>query len=169
MFLRIWRFITITLTALVVGMAFCHTLELPAKMQYSASLYVTVQNSLYAAFGPPNIGAFLEPAAVLCAFALAVLVRKRRLVFLLTLIAAVLMFVAFPAIFFTFTEPVNAIMRNATPDSIPANWEQLRNQWEYSHAARFVCHLIGFGALISSVLLETPGSRLRERVFEAKV
>ncbi|RCJ40647.1 hypothetical protein A6770_37470 [Nostoc minutum NIES-26] len=46
-------------------MALCHALELPAKMQYSASQYITVQNSLYVAFGPPNIGTFIEFAAPL--------------------------------------------------------------------------------------------------------
>ncbi|WP_416668720.1 hypothetical protein [Egbenema bharatensis] len=38
MLVRTWRFVTILLSALVTGMAFCHALELPAKTQYSASL-----------------------------------------------------------------------------------------------------------------------------------
>jgi hypothetical protein len=163
MVLKIWRFITIILSALVTGMALCHALELPAKMQYPASLYITVQNSLYVAFGPPNIGAFIEMTAPLAAIGLVILVRKRRPVLQLTLIAVAFMLLAFPVIFFAFTEPVNTIIRSATPESIPANWQQLRNQWEYSHLARFFCHLAAFSALVLSVLVETPGRHWRHQ------
>lgn len=130
-------------------------------MQYSASQYITVQNSLYVAFGPPNIGAFIEFAAPLSAIGLAVLVRKRRPAFQLTLVAIAFMLLAFPVIFFAFTEPANTIIRSATPESIPANWEQLRNQWEYSHLARFFCHLAALSALVFSVLVETSGGHER--------
>ncbi|MEA5627987.1 anthrone oxygenase family protein [Nostoc sp. UHCC 0251] len=142
-------------------MALCHTLELPAKMQYSASQYIAIQNSLYVAFGPPNIGAFIEFAAPLAAIALAVLVRKRRPAFQLTLLAIAFMLLAFPVIFFAFTEPANRVIRSATPEAIPANWEQLRYQWEYSHLARFFCHLAAFSTLLLSVLGETPARYLR--------
>lgn len=164
MILKTWRFITLILSALVTGMAFCHALELPAKMQYSASQYIRVQNSLYVAFGPPNIGAWIEVTAPLAAIALAILVRKRRPALQLTLMAIALMLLAFPVIFFAFTEPANQIIRTATPESIPANWEQLRYQWEYSHLARFVCHLAAFSALVISVLAEIPARNLRDQV-----
>lgn len=162
MLVKTWRFITLILSALVTGMALCHALELPAKMQYSASQYIAIQNSLYVAFGPPNIGAFIEFTAPLAAIALAVLVRKRRPALQLTLVAIALMLLAFPVIFFAFTEPVNRVIRSATPESIPANWEQLRYQWEYSHLARFFCHLAAFSALVISVLVETPARYLRD-------
>jgi hypothetical protein len=73
------------------------------------------------------------------------------------------MLLAFPVIFFAFTEPANIVIRSATLESIPANWEQLRNQWEYSHLARFFCHLTAFSALVLSVLVETPARYLRDR------
>ena len=50
MLVKTWRLIAIILSALVMGMALCHALELPAKMQYSAAQYIAVQNSLYVAF-----------------------------------------------------------------------------------------------------------------------
>lgn len=158
--LRTWRFITLILSALTTGMALCHALELPAKMRYPASQYITVQNSLYAAFGPPNIGAVIELAAPLAVIVLAILVRKRRSALQWTLVATVFMLLAFPIIFFAFTEPVNSVIRSATPASIPSNWEQLRHQWEYSHLARFFCHLAALSALALSVLVETPARYL---------
>lgn len=164
MLVRSWRFITLILSALVTGMAFCHALELPAKMQYSAAQYITIQNSLYVAFGPPNIGAWIEIAAPLAAIALAIFVRKRRPAFRLTLVAIALMLLSFPVIFFAFTEPANRIIRSATPESISINWEQLRDQWEYSHLARFFCHLGALSALVISVVVETPIRYLRDPV-----
>jgi len=163
MLLKSWRFITLILSALVTGMALCHALELPAKMQYSASQYIAIQNSLYVAFGPPNIGALIELAAPIAAIGLAILVRKHRPALQLTLVAIVLMLLAFPVIFFAFTEPANRVIRSATPESIPTNWEQLRYQWEYSHLARFFCHLAAFSALVISVLIETPLQYLRDQ------
>lgn len=164
MLLKSWRFITLLLSALVTGMALCHALKLPAKMQYSAAQYIAIQNSLYTAFGPPNIGAWIELAAPLATIGLVILVRKRRPALQLTLGAIGLMLLAFPVIFFAFTEPANVVIRNATPESIPANWEQLRNQWEYSHLARFFCHLAAFSALVLSILVEVPAQSLQVQV-----
>jgi Domain of unknown function (DUF1772) len=86
---------------------------------------------------------------------LAILVRKRRPAFQITLVAIAFMLLAFPVLFFAFTEPANNIIRSATPKSVPVNWEQLRNQWEYSHLARFFCHLGALSALVLSVLIES--------------
>jgi hypothetical protein len=156
MFLRTWRFITIIFVALSMGMAFSHALELPAKMQYDATLYVKLQNTLYAAFGPPNIGPYIEVGAIVAAIVLLFLVRKHRPAFPLTLIATVCLLLAFPITFFLFIEPVNVVFRNATPASVPVDWMRLREQWEYSHAARFVLQLMALSALLLSVLMETP-------------
>lgn len=46
MALKILRFATILLVALLSGLAFAHLLEQPAKMQYDAALYITLQKSL---------------------------------------------------------------------------------------------------------------------------
>jgi hypothetical protein len=33
---------------------------------------------------------------------------------------------------------------------------RLRNQWEYTHAARAVLQVIALGALVLSIIVETP-------------
>ena len=45
MLIQIWRFVTILLVALLMGLAFAHVLERPAKMQYDAQLYITLQKT----------------------------------------------------------------------------------------------------------------------------
>ena len=52
--------------------------------------------------------------------------------------------------------PVNAMMTALTPETLPADWMRLRDQWEYTHAARAVLQIIAFGALVFSILVETP-------------
>jgi Domain of unknown function (DUF1772) len=162
MFLKTWRFITITLAALSMGMAFCHTLELPAKMNYPASLYLTIQHSLYREFGSfPGI--FSEVGAIVCAIALTFLVRKRRPAFNWTIIGVNFLALAL-VVWFSFVAPMNAEFARWTVDSIPADWTRVRNQWEYSHATRFVLQLVGFSALLISILVETSKNRSRESV-----
>jgi hypothetical protein len=54
---------------------------------------------------------------------------------------------------------VNAHVADAlqnAPASVPALWMQLRDRWEWGHAAGFVLQLAGFCALVVSVLIETP-------------
>ena len=105
MFLRIWRFVTIVLAALTMGTAFAHTLELPAKMNYNASLYTTISQSLYWGFG--HIGGPIEGITVFLATPLLLfLVRKQRPTFWWTLAGTSCFALAF-IVFLAFTEPMN--------------------------------------------------------------
>lgn len=149
MFLKVWRFITLILIALYMGLEFAHVLELPAKMQYDGAFYVTVQNSLYQYFGAPGPGAFITVGAVLAAIALTILLRRHRSAFGWALIGTACLLVAFPLIYFLQIEPVNTIIEQATAAAVPANWEQLRNQWEFAHATNFVLSLASFSAFLA--------------------
>ncbi|HKS43410.1 MAG TPA: DUF1772 domain-containing protein [Blastocatellia bacterium] len=166
--LRVWRFITITLTALLMGMSLGHTLEMPMKMNVDGQLWLTFQHNLYAYFA--IIGAPIELGAIITSIVLAVLVRKRRPAFHLTTVAAICIAVAFFLVWLVFTREVNEQTARWTAQSIPADWAEWRRQWEYSHAIRFVLHLMAFGALVSSVLFEIPKeySGAGESEFNAK-
>jgi hypothetical protein len=43
-----------------------------------------------------------------------------------------------------------------SPRSVPGLWMQLRDRWEYGHATGFVLQLVGFCALVKSLLVEIP-------------
>jgi len=163
MALRTVRFITLLFTALVMGTTLCHTMELPAKMLYDGDLWATVNKSLYWVFAFP-VGAIIEMGAILSAIVLSFLVRKHRPAFRLTLIATVCLIVAFFVVWLGFVAPMNAQIEQWKVGALPANWTQVRNQWEYSHATGFVLHLVGFSALLFSVLRETPASYSRDYV-----
>lgn len=153
MLIQAWRFITILLTALLMGTTFCHVLELPAKMQYDPSLYLTLHRSLYVAFGWPNVGAFIELGAILAAIVLAFLVYQRRPAFWLTVFGAICLLTGL-AVYFSFIEPANIAMKSMAILAPPADWAVWRNQWEYGHAAHFGLHLLAFSALAFSLILE---------------
>lgn len=144
------RLAALTLSALTLGLSFAHVLEMPAKLAYAPAVYVALQNSLYVSFGPPRVGTFVEPGAILATGLLAYLVRRRRPAFWLTVGAEICLLLAFPVVFFLFTDPANAVFQGAA--SVPPDFERYRIQWEYSHAARFVLQLAAFVLLARSVL-----------------
>jgi hypothetical protein len=146
--------------ALNTGLAFCHVMELPAKMALGARDYATVQ-TIYRYWGP--VGAILEPGSIVGAAGLAFLVRVRRPAFPLTLAGTGLLATAL-AVWLSLVAPMNARMAAEwSPDAMPPDWTGVRNQWEYAHAARFVLQLCGLGALVASVLAETPAEAGRWR------
>jgi hypothetical protein len=158
MLLRIWRFAAIYLTALTLSLTFCHLLEMPRKMQYGERLYVAVQHSLYLYFA--WVGAFAEVGAVVFLIVLSILLRNRGAVFHLTA-AATLCIAAGLAIWFAVVSPANAQMAQWSSVPLPANWANVRRQWEIGHAVSAVLDLVGFGALVLSVVLDTPKTALQ--------
>ena len=90
---KIWRFITIMLTALSMGLSVCHLLELPPKMLFDGQLWVTMTTrGLYYLFG--TVGAVIEVGSILTTIVLVFLVRGRGLAFSLTLGGAILVALA---------------------------------------------------------------------------
>jgi hypothetical protein len=138
-------------TALSMGMALCHLLEMPAKMMYDGALWLTLLQTLDGTFG--TIGAFIEVSAVVTAVVLAFLVRRHRPAFGWTLGGALCLVAAHVA-WWVWVAPVNATMAPLTPETLPADWMRLRDQWEYTHAARAVLQIVALGALVCSLLVE---------------
>jgi hypothetical protein len=162
MLIRTWRLAAILLTALSMGAALAHLLELPAKLQLDGPMWLTLLHTLY----PPAFGAFgatFEVGAVVAVVGLAFLVRHRHPAFGWTLVAA-LCLVAMHAAFWIWVAPVNAALGPLSPDALPTDWAQLRNQWEYTHAARAVLQTLALAALAYSVIVETPRATAAEAI-----
>jgi hypothetical protein len=158
MLVRVWRLVTIMLTALSMGAALAHLLELPAKLAYEGGLWLTLLQTLYPpAFG--TFGAAVETGAVVSSLALVVAVRHRRPAFGWTVLGA-LCIVAAHAVFWVWVAPVNDAMGRMTAETLPPDWMVLRAQWEYAHAIRAVLQMLALGLLVWSVLAETPKDRV---------
>jgi hypothetical protein len=89
------------------------------------------------------------PLAVLNVLALTVTLRGTGASFTFALIALLLL-IGELVVSWGFTAPVNRATDNWT--MLPGNLEQLRAQWEYSHAARAFLYVLAMGTLVMSVL-----------------
>jgi hypothetical protein len=140
--LRAVQFLAVVLTALALVPAGAHLFELPNKIGLPQDQYFTVQQIYrgWALFG------FVLCGAIAANLASAVVLRRRRAPLLLALAAFAAM-VGVLAIFFAWTYPANQATSNWT--AVPADWEELRVRWEYSHAANAV---LTFAALCSATL-----------------
>lgn len=161
--LKLFRLFTTLLVALLSGLAFAHVLELPAKMQYDATLYITLQKSLYVQWGPPNIGGVLEPSAILATGLLAFFLRRSHRNLWLSLLALFALLLAFPVVFFWLVAPANAGFLSAMLPGIPPDWTALRSNWETGHAIRFALQLAAVGLLILSLALDAESSSSRNQ------
>jgi phosphoglycerol transferase MdoB-like AlkP superfamily enzyme len=118
----------ILLTAIALVPAGAHLFAMPNKIELSRDAYFTVQ-AIY--LGWWRLGLFLFAAIVVDAI-LVFRLRGDQPAFALAMTATCLIVLNL-VIFFTWTFPANEATVNWT--EIPANWEALRRQWEYSHAA----------------------------------
>lgn len=148
------RFASILLVALLAGVSFAHVLELSAKMQYDAALYITLQKSLYVQWGPSHVGGVLEPLTIIVTGLVTFFVRKSKRTLLFSLGALFTLLMAFPVVFFWLVAPANAGFLAATLSAIPANWTELRSSWEMSHAIRFALPFAAFALLVLSLALD---------------
>lgn len=156
MFLKTWTFFTVMITALSLGAAMGHLLELPAKMNYEGPMWLKVQQTLYGpGFG--TFGAGFEVGAVVTTVVLAILLRHQPPAFGWAVLAALCM-VAAHAAFWIWLSPANATIASLNPEDPPTNWIALRTLWEYTHAARAVLQIIALGALVYSILVVSPVS-----------
>ena len=144
--LRVAQFLAIVLTALALVPAGAHLFELPNKIGLAEHDYFVVQ-SIYRGWALFGIVLFGALAADLAA---AVMVRRQRAPFRLAVLAFLLV-VATLVIFFTWTYPANQATSNWTV--VPAEWQELRTQWEYAHATNAVLTFMALCALTWSVLL----------------
>jgi amino acid permease len=138
-------FLAIMLTAIAMGAGLAHLFELPNKINISAADYLTVQRN----YDNWWIVGLSVPLAFLSVLGLAISLRGTGTPFTLVLIALVLLAGEMVA-FWGFTAPVNRATENWT--MLPSNWEELRDQWEYSHAVRAILYVLALGTLVMSVL-----------------
>lgn len=128
MIVRIVQFLAIVFLAVALIPAGAHLAALPNKVRLPEWEYFTVQG-IYRGWA---ILGFFWPLALVTNASAAFLVRAQSGPFWLAVFAALCVGLTL-AIFVLWTLPANEATRNWT--TVPRNWEALRMQWEYSHAA----------------------------------
>jgi hypothetical protein len=138
-------FIALLATALALGGALSHALELPNKINMSRQDYFIAQR----AYDGWNRLAYL--LAVELAGVLAVIWQYRAEPRVLwPALAALVCFLAAQALFWIWTFPANQATSNWTTQ--PVDWERLRREWEYSHLVGALFQTLSMTALITAVL-----------------
>jgi hypothetical protein len=141
--------IVATLLSLAPGLA--HLFELPHKISLPREQYFTVQQ-IYAGWELFGIDVLIQ------AISLSMLAwRSSREYYVFRPVMAALIFMVLAqALFWLFTFPANSITDNWTRMS--ADWEGLRWQWEYSHAAGAICQLLALCFLIAALFARVRAS-----------
>ena len=138
-------FVALLTTALALGAALAHALELPNKIGLPANEYFIVQKAYW---GWARLG-FLLLIELASMVALTVLYWRDEPV-RWPVLAAIASLVIAQIIFWSFTYPANVATSNWTV--IPDNWQHLRRNWECSHFAGAVFQCLAMAALIVAVL-----------------
>jgi hypothetical protein len=147
--LRAVQFLAVVLTALALVPGGAHAFTLLNKINLGAEQYFIVQNIYrgWALFGVVLIGALVADLA------LALMLRSRGgAAFVLASLGFCCVALTL-VVFFLWTYPANQATGNWS--TIPDHWEQLRRQWEYSHAFDAVMTLLALCSVTLSVVM-TP-------------
>ena len=138
-------FASLFLTSIVLAVGLAHLLSLPNKIVLSNEEYIVAQR----AYDNWSLASIIILCAIVSTFLQAIRLRGRRDVFVPAVIATICLVIAL-VIFWLFTFPANQQTHNWT--TLPVNWIDIRNKWEYSQAAAAIFELIALVMVIISVL-----------------
>lgn len=143
---RLLPYLALLLTALCLIPAGAHLFELPNKLALDRAAYFTVQGIYrgWALFGIALVGALVANSAF------AVTARRHRPAAFPWALAGTLLMIVDLTVFFVWVFPTNQATANWT--IAPDDWEALRRQWEYGHAAAALATAAAFAAIGWAVL-----------------
>ena len=150
--LRMTRFVSLLLSALNLGLAWAHLIEMGPKRAMSGPEWLATQR-IYRDYG--KAAGITVPTALLSTLTTLALVRRRRPATLLTALGAACTATTV-AVWARFNEPVNRELVEWQADALPTDWERRRDQWEFAHAASAVLHGIGLAMLLVAALRDAP-------------
>lgn len=143
--MRILYFTALMFAALALGPALAHLFALSNKIGMSEADYFVAQQ-IYRGWAWLGLVVY---GALLSALALSWALRRHGAARTWALVAF-LCIVGTQGIFWTWTFPANRATQNWT--TVPADWQRLRTEWEYSHAASAALNLLAVAALALSLL-----------------
>ena len=152
MAVRAAQFLAIVCSALALIPSGAHLAALPNKVALPQAEFFIVQD-IYRGWA---ILGMLWLAALAANAALAFLVRADRAPFRYAVLAAMCWVLVF-TVFLGWTFPANQATANWT--AVPENWDALRRQWEYSHAANTAIAVAALCLTSLSVLSWRPNGR----------
>lgn len=152
MFVKTVRFVSLICAVLAFGLTVTHDLEIPGKEQLSGVEWWRVQQTFYGGFAV--VGGIAEVLGLVSSALLVYLLRKRRMSFILALVAVVA-FAGMLALFAFGNNPINVQVASWRPETLPANWRAARDAWDSFHAASSALAAIALVSLLIATLRDT--------------
>jgi uncharacterized membrane protein len=155
MLVKALHFVSLLCAAVALGLTLTHDLEIPGKHTLAGSEWLNVQHSFYGGFA--IVGGMAEVLGLISTGVLLVLRRGERTSFILTLLAA-LSFLGMLALFAFGNYSLNQQIATWTPETLPANWREVRDAWDRFHAISSVLAAVAFTVLLVDTLRQMPSS-----------
>ncbi len=161
--LQIWQFINILLSALVTGVFWGTWLGLSRSMAtFSADTFLSIADAMIGNLG--TIMAILMPAAMLTTLPVLYLLYRRRSPAFYTTLGGFAFFVVALLITLIVEVPLDMEFETWTTTTLPANWEQLRDRWEWYHVVRSWVSVAGLALFLAAALFWRDSATRRYRV-----
>jgi hypothetical protein len=160
--LKAFHILTLLLVAVAMALSLAHALEFPGKLRLGKDAYLAVQQIYYPGF---TFGGFVGEFGGMLALASLLFLLPESKPFWWTVVSLLLL-IASHAVYWLVTHPVNGFWLKdfelsgwggaffsifAPPQN--ADWQQLREIWEYSHVARACLSMLSFVAAAISLSL----------------
>ena len=149
--LRIWQFINILLVSLVTGVFWGTWLGLSRSMtSLSRETFLEVAHAMIGNLG--TIMAILMPASMLATLPVLYLLYRRRSQAFVPTLVGFLLFVVALLITLLIEVPLDMEFERWTLATLPPNWEELRDRWEWWHVVRSWVSVAGLAMLLAGAL-----------------
>jgi uncharacterized membrane protein len=157
MLISVLRFLNIfSMTLLAGGTVMALMAIVPAKRDFPAAISIQVHNAMLHK-RPDQIQKPLGTVAGLSALGILGVhffwghnLRKASLLFTVIGLAALLGVIIASE---CFNIPINLMMQDWGPDSVPENYPEIRDQWDRVHFIRTTCALLGSGCFLIAGLV----------------
>lgn len=147
MALRICEVLSIVLTALVAGVFWGPWLGLSRSIDtFSGAEFLAIGKRMIANLAP--VMPILMPAAMAATLALLVVSYRGGTPTFFWTLAGFVMFAVALLITLRVEVPIDNRIRRWSEESLPPDWQALRDRWERYHALRTFSSIVGFVAIV---------------------
>ena len=162
--LQMWQFINILLSALITGVFWGSWLGLSRSMStFRPETFLAIASAMIGNLG--TIMAVLVPAALLSTLPVLYLLYRRRSNAFYTTLAGFAFFVIALVITLAVEVPLDMQFQTWTAATLPANWEQLRDRWEWYHVLRSWASVAGLALLLAGALFWRNNTTRRRSLY----
>jgi hypothetical protein len=145
------RFVSLFLTALATGTVFSQMVEGLGRSELVSAVWLAVQQVLYSGFG--LVSGTLEIGALVTTVVVAGMVRHRPRTLALAGVAIACLAVMI-VVHFVGLSPLASEVGGWTPQTMPANWPEYRNRWDWLQGARTALGVVALGAQLLSFIID---------------